>query len=126
LNVLKNFSLTRVPALLLVVSTMAACSPNVELPPLTYVTPTTPTAAAATDGIKKAVAEEKLVSPVEVAELRETDHGPGHFISCIRGLDSTYRRLGYYAAFFDNNDYKGTRRAVLIDDCEKQEYRPSP
>ena len=26
--------------------------------------------------------------------------------------------------FFDNDDYKGSRMSVMIDDCEKQDYRP--
>jgi hypothetical protein len=28
--------------------------------------------------------------------------------------------------FFDNNDYKGLRQPVILDGCEKQNYRPAP
>lgn len=58
--------------------------------------------------------------------MREADHGPGRFIFCIRGVDSKYRRVGPYAVFFDNNDCKGSRISLMIDDCEKQNYRSLP
>ena len=91
-----------------------------------YVPPSMPTTAAASQGIKQAATEEKLTGPIEMSGLRETDHGPGRFVLCIRGVESKYRRLGTYAVFFDNNDYKGSRMSVMIDDCEKQNYRPFP
>jgi hypothetical protein len=59
-----------------------------------------------------------------MSDLRHTDHGPGAFILCIRGVESKYKRVVTYAVFFDNNDYKGLRLPVMIDDCEKQDYRP--
>jgi hypothetical protein len=113
--------------LVLLCSTLAACASPVELPLLkAYVPPSMPTTAAASEGIKKAATEEKLTGPIEMSDLRETDHGPGRFVLCIRGVELKYRRLGTYAVFFDNNDYKGSRMSVMIDDCEKQDYRPSP
>ena len=84
-----------------------------------------PTVAAANEGIKKA-ATEKLTGPIEMSDLRETDHGPGRFVLCIRGVEAKYRRVGTYAVFFNNNDYKGSRMSVMIDGCEKQDYRPIP
>jgi hypothetical protein len=90
-----------------------------------YVPPSMPTMAAANERIKKA-ATEKLTGPIEMSDLRETDHGPGRFFVCIRGVDSIHRRVGTYAVFLDNNDYKGSRMSVIMDDCEKQEYRPFP
>ena len=110
----------------LVCFTLAACAPAVELPIPVYVPPSMPTEAAAAEGIKKATAEEKLTGPIERSDLRQTDHGPGLFVLCIRGVDAKYRRVGTYAVFFDNNDYKGARISVMIDDCEKQNYRPVP
>jgi hypothetical protein len=77
-------------------------------------------------GIKKAATEEKLTGPIEMSDLRETDHGSGRSVLCIRGVDLKYRRVGTYAVFFDNNDYKGSRMSLMIDDCEKPDYRPSP
>jgi len=61
-----------------------------------------------------------------MSDLRETDHGLGRFVLCIRGVESKYRQVGTYAVFFDNNDYKASRMSVMIDDCQKQDYRPCP
>src|SRR5882757_4614697 len=107
--------------LVLLCSTLAACASPVEQPPIkAYVPPSMPTTAAASAGIKNAVTEEKLTGPIEMSDLRETDHGPGRFVLCIRGVDSKYKRVRTYAVFFDNNDYKGSRMSVMMDDCEKQ------
>jgi hypothetical protein len=113
-------------ASVLVCFTLAACAPAVELPVPVYVPPSMPTEAAAAKGIKKATADEKLTGPIERSDLRETEHGPGRFVVCIRGVDAKYRRMRAYAVFFDNDDYKGARISVMIDDCEKQSYRPVP
>ena len=108
----------------LVCFTLAACSTAVESTSIgAYVPPSMPTVAAAGEGIKRAATEEKLTGPIEMSDLRETDHGPGRFVLCIRGVEAKYRRVAY-AVFFDNNDYKGSRMSVMIDDCEKQNYRP--
>jgi hypothetical protein len=117
----------RAPATLLTFLLLAACAPAVELPLWKpYAPPSMPTTDAASKGITQAVAEEKITGPVEMSDLRHTDHGPGSFVLCIRGVESKYRRVGYYAVFFENNDYKGSRASVMIDDCEKQDYRPLP
>jgi hypothetical protein len=114
-------------ASVLVCFALAACAaPAVELPIPVYVPPSMPTEAAAGEGIKKATTDEKLTGPMERSDLRETDHGPGRFMLCIRGVDAKYRRVRTYAVFFDNNEYKGVRISVMIDDCEKQNYRPVP
>jgi hypothetical protein len=89
-----------------------------------YVPPSMPTMAAATKGIAQAVAEEKLTGQIEMSDLRQTDHGLGRFMLCIRGVETKYNRLTTYAVFFDNDDYKGTRMSVIVEDCEKQVYRP--
>jgi hypothetical protein len=117
----------RVPAILLICLMLAACSPPVELPLWKpYAPPSMPTTDAASKGITQAVAQEKITGPIEMSDLRHTDHGPGSFVLCIRGVESKYKRVGYYAVFFDNDDYKGSRMSVMIDDCEKQDYRPLP
>jgi hypothetical protein len=113
-------------ASMLVCLTVAACAPAVDLPIPVYVPPSMPTEAAAAEGIKKATTDEKLTGPIERSDVRETDHGPGRFMLCIRGVDAKYRRLRTYGVFFDNNEYKGVRISVMIDDCEKQNYRPVP
>jgi hypothetical protein len=115
----------RAPVVLLLCSTLAACSTPVESPPIKpYVPPSMPTSAAANKGIAQAATEEKITGPIEMSDLRETDHGPGRFVLCIRGVEPKYKRVTTYAVFFDNDDYKGSRMSVMIDDCEKQAYRP--
>ena len=61
-----------------------------------------------------------------MSDLRETYHGPGRFILCMRGLEPKSNRTVTYAVFFDNNDYKGSRLPTILDECEKQSYRPLP
>jgi hypothetical protein len=89
-----------------------------------YVPPTMPITEVAGKGIKQAAGEAKLTDPIEISDFRQTDHGPGRFIASMRGLESQYHRIVTYAAFFDNNEYKGLRMPVILDDCEKQNYRP--
>jgi hypothetical protein len=104
---------------------IAACSPQVESTLIgAYVAPSAPTLAAAREGIKKAAMEEKLTGFIEMSDLRQSDHGPGRFVLCIRGTGSASGPRRTYAVFFDNDDYKGVRMSVMIDDCEKQDYRP--
>jgi hypothetical protein len=111
--------------LVLLCSTLAACSPPEGLPPINpYVPPSMPTMAAATKGIAQAATEEKLTGPIEMSDLRETDRGPGRFVLCIRRVEPKDSRATTYAVFFDNDDYKGSRMSVIMDDCEKQAYRP--
>ena len=105
--------------------TLAACS-AVESQIAPYVLPSMPTMEAAGKGIKQAAAEAKLTEPLEMSDLRQTDHGPGRYFLCIRGVESKYKRVVMYAVFFNNDDYKGLRLPVILDECEKQDYRPVP
>jgi hypothetical protein len=103
----------------------AACSHSEDLAGIKpYVPPSRPTTMAADKGIARAVTEEKIGGPIEMSDLCETDHGPGHFVLCIRGIEPKYKRMTAYGVFFDNDEYKGARMSVMIDDCEKQAYRP--
>jgi hypothetical protein len=106
---------------------LAACSTQAESTiTAPYVPPSAPTLAAVREGVKKAAVEEKLTGLIEMSDLRESDHGPGRFVLCIRGAESASGPRPAYAVFFDNDDYKGVRMSVMIDDCEKQDYRPLP
>jgi hypothetical protein len=89
-----------------------------------YTPPSMPTMEALGKGIKQAATEAKLINPM--SDFRQTDHGPSSFLLCIRGVESKYRRVVTYAVFFDNDVYKGLRLPVILDDCEKQNYRPAP
>jgi hypothetical protein len=55
----------------------------------------------------RAAADAQLTAPMEMSDLRETDHGPGRFLLCMRVLEPKSNRVVTYAVFFDNNDYKG-------------------
>lgn len=109
----------------LICFTLAGCSTAEKSSIIgAYVPSSMPTMAAAREGIQKAATEEKLTGPIEMSDVRENDHGPGRFVLCIRGVESIYRRVRTYAVFFDGDDYKGSRMSVMVDDCEKQDYRP--
>jgi hypothetical protein len=113
--------------LLLLCFTLAACAPPVELPLWKgYVPPSMPSMVAAGIGVKQAATEEKLTGPIEMSDIRHTDYGPGSFMVCMRGTESTHNRVGYYAVFFDNDAYKGSRASAILENCEKQDYRPVP
>jgi hypothetical protein len=119
----------RVTAMLLICFTLAACasSPPVELPLWKGdVPPSAPTTTAAGIGAKQVAAEYKLTGPVEMSDIRPTDFGPGRFMMCIRGTEPTHNQVGYYAAFFDNDAYKGSRASAILEGCEKQDYHPVP
>lgn len=105
---------------------LAACSTQADSTVIrAYVPPSAPTLVAVREGIKKAAMEEKLTGTLDMSDPRQSDHGPGRFVLCIRetgGSASDPRRT--YAVFFENEEYKGVRMSVMIDDCEKQDYRP--
>jgi hypothetical protein len=81
-----------------------------------YVPPSMPTTQAISNVIKL---------PIEMSDLRPTDHGPGHFMLCIRGV-SNDSRTNVYEVFFDNNNCMGLRLPAILDACEKQNYYPVP
>jgi hypothetical protein len=83
------------------------------------------TTEALSKGIKQAITEAHFIEPIEMSDLRPTDHGPGHFMLCLRGV-SNDSRTGTYAVFFDDNHYKGLRLPAILDGCEKQTYRSVP
>jgi hypothetical protein len=115
----------RTPIVLLTCSTLVACSTQESLPPIQpYVLPSMPTTAALVAGVKQAAAEAHLIAPLEMSDLRPTDHGPGHFMLCMRGVSNDYR-TGFYTVFFDDK-YKGSRLPVIFENCETQNYRPVP
>jgi hypothetical protein len=97
----------------------------VDLPPPVYVPPSMPTPEALGKGIKQAAADAHLIGQIEMSDLRPTDHGPGRFIVCIRGISNDIR-TDTYAVFFKKNDYRGLRLPVIGDDCKKQTYSPAP
>ena len=115
----------------LVALLLSGCS-SVEMPAVTYTTPSAPTQTAVVEGIRKAASEAKIGPAVEISEVRPADHGPGRYFVCMRELvSSTSEKRPAYSVFYDNNDFKGERLSVIMDACEAQAFTaidiaPSP
>lgn len=98
-----------------------------------YVPPGAPSVNAKVAGLKKAIAEEKLKGGIEVSDVRVSDRGPGRYMVCLKGGRDQQTRdqqtqdkqtSAYYSVFFDNDEYKGVREAVIYDFCAQQSFRP--
>jgi hypothetical protein len=103
---------------------LSACS-TVDAPPAAYVLPSPPSLTALREGVKKASTDEKLTGPLEMSALRKADRGFGKYFVCMREANSSTERRPAYSVFFDNDDYKGVRRSVIIEDCEAQVFSPA-
>jgi hypothetical protein len=98
---------------------VSACAP-----PSTYTPPSPPMHAAVIAGVKKAASEAKLGAPLEMSDLRPTDHGPGGYFVCVREASSTSEKHTVYSVFYNNDEYKGSRVSVIMDACEAQAFTP--
>lgn len=84
-----------------------------------------PSQAGIQKGVSIVVKDAKLQQPVEISAVRKTDHGPGSYYVCLREMNaSAERSRNIYSVFFDNEDFKGSRLSVIMDDCEHQFYSP--
>jgi hypothetical protein len=106
---------------------LSACS-SVQTTEPVYVRPSPPTEKAIGAAVAAIAQEAKLVTPLEISSLRPNDHGPGSFFVCVREVNPPpdKPRHYYYSTFLDNNDYKGSRLSVIMDQCELQSYSPAP
>jgi len=105
---------------------LSACS-SVQTTEPTYVRPSPPTEMAIGAAVAAIAKEAKLVTPLEISALRPNDHGPGSFFVCVREANPPPDKpRHYYSTFLDNNDYKGSRLSVIMDQCELQTYSPAP
>jgi hypothetical protein len=69
------------------------------------------------------VKESQLTQPVEISSLRRTDHGPGEYFVCLREAAPLPDKPRYlFSVFFDDENFKGSRQSVIMDDCEHQQY----
>ena len=90
-----------------------------------YLPPSPPTQAAVVAGVKAAAAAAKFSPPLEVSDVRPTDHGPGRYFVCIREVVSpTSEKRPTYSVFYNNDEYKGERQSVILDACENQAFTP--
>jgi hypothetical protein len=105
---------------------LGACSSTPELDIPAYKLPSPPSAAAVAKGARTAAGEEKLKGPLEISEVRPTDHGNGSYFVCLREANPSSPRAQTYAVFYNDENYKGTRQSVLMEGCETQSYSPAP
>ena len=118
--------ITRRAAVLLTL-VLAACSSDPGSPMLAYVPASPPTQKIIIVGANAAATEAKLAAPVQISDVRQSDHGPGSYFVCLREANPPSGGLPrYYSVFFDNEVYKGDRLSVMIDECEKQTFTPLP
>jgi hypothetical protein len=109
---------------MLITLLLSGCS-SVEMSPVTHTVPSPPTQAAVVAGAKAAATVAKLSPPLEVSDVRPTDHGPGSYFVCIREVvNSTSEKRPAYSVFYNNDDYKGERLSVILDACEIQAFTP--
>jgi hypothetical protein len=116
--------ITRRSAVLLTL-VLAACSSDPNSPIPAYVGPSPPMQKAIVASANAAATEAKLAGPLQISDVRPSDHGPGHYFVCLREANPPSEGLPrYYSVFFDNDAYKGSRLSVMIDECEKQTFAP--
>ena len=102
---------------------LSGCS-SVDVPPATYTPPSPPTQAAVIAAVNKVASEAKLNPPLEISDVRPTDHGPGNYFVCMREVVSSTSERPAYSVFYDNDEYKGARLSVILDACEAQAFTP--
>jgi hypothetical protein len=106
---------------------LSACSSVNTTEPPAYVRPSPPTEKAIGAAVAAIAKEAKLVTPLEISAVRPNDHGPGSFFVCVREVNPPPDKpRHYYSTFLDNDDYKGSRLSVIMDQCELQTYSPAP
>lgn len=105
---------------------LSACG-GVDLPPAVDTPLVAPAPEKAVRGAYKAADEEKLKGFIEASGVREGKSlGPGEYMLCLRGSPSPTEPQHTYAVFFNNDEYRGVRLSVILDECEKQAFSPLP
>jgi hypothetical protein len=106
---------------------LSACSSVNTTEPPAYVRPSPPTEKAIGAAVAAIAKDAKLIIPLEISALSPSDHGPGSFFVCVREVNPPPDKLRrYYSTFLDNNEYKGSRLSVIMDQCELKRYSPAP
>ena len=108
---------------------LSACSSvsTPALPELAYAPPSLPAETAVAGAVAAIAKEATLVSPLETSAVRRSERGPGSYFVCVRETNPPAdkpRRT--YATCLENDLYKGSRLAVIMDQCELQTYGPAP
>jgi hypothetical protein len=106
---------------------LAACSSHPDiLPVAAYVPPSPPTQKQIVASSWAVAKEAKLVGPLQISAVRQSDHGPGSYFVCLKEANPLSNEPRCYALFFNNDAFKGERLSVMIDECEKQTFSPLP
>ena len=105
---------------------LISCSGTHTTEPI-YVPPSPPAENAIATAVAALAKDGNLVGPLEISAVRPSDHGPGSYFVCVRdGNPPPDKPRRYYATFFDNDLYRGSRLSVIMDQCELQTYGPAP
>ncbi len=106
---------------------LSGCSSVPAPAELAYAPPSPPTEKAIASAVAAIATDAKLVTPLEISAVRKNDHGPGNYFVCVREANPpSDRPRRYYSTFLDNDTYKGSRPAIIMDECELQTYGPAP
>lgn len=108
---------------------LSACSSTSTpaLPELAYAPPSLPAETAVAAAVAAIAKDASLVSPLEISAVRQSERGPGSYFVCVREVNPPPDKpRRYYSTFLENDTYKGSRLAVIMDQCELQTYRPAP
>jgi hypothetical protein len=105
--------------------TLGACATGLNSE-MAYFPPSMPTMNARANGIKAAAAEAKLTAPLEMSDVRETYHGPGRFILCMRGLQPQFNRVVTYAVFSITTNTRDCGCRSFWTDARRRAIAPSP
>jgi hypothetical protein len=106
---------------------LSGCASAPELPELAYAPPSPPAETPVAAAVAAIAKDASLVSPLEISAVRRSERGPGSYFVCVREINPPAdkpRRT--YATFLENDVYKGSRLAVIMDQCELQTYGPAP
>lgn len=113
--------------IVLLIFLLSGCSSTPSSLEPVYTAPSAPTEKAIGSAVSELTSKAKLVSPVEVSEVRPNDRGPGSYFVCVKEANPpSGKPPRYYSAFFDNDTGKGWRLSVIMDQCELQTYGPAP
>jgi hypothetical protein len=106
---------------------LSACASTPGPVEMAYAPPSLPAETAVAAAVATIAGDAKLVSPLEISAVRRAERGPGSYFVCVREVNPPAdkpRRT--YATFLENDTYKGSRLAVIMDQCELQTYGPAP
>jgi hypothetical protein len=105
---------------------LAASQSQIESGLVTTAQKASPSGNTIAAAVKQVATEAKLAEPWETTALRPSYSAvPGDWIICVREASPAKPPAYAYAIFFDS-DYKRSRMAVGVDECDKHPYAHFP